>query len=401
MGRRDPDPRPEVEVLGPDRGVASSQTVAVGGPRAGGPDRRRVGLVVLAVVGLLGVGLALGGEGDGEQAAPDPPSGADTTTTSEADGTTAPRPRPSSTTTTAFVPTGPVLGEPVDGSLLLFADRSWTLVELATGARRSVRLPTDSPYGAIPVEGGIVLLGISAQGPGATFYDLSEAEPEGRFLHEGDQIHPSGRSDAVWVSSSPGPDVSEPVTVRLVDLAGTVLRSIVVEGTHVAGASDRGVVTSRGGRVFLVDESGAQALVTGDLLAVGPDRILVTTCADDGACRVEHLDLATGATRVLGPALPWRYGYSASAAADGRLALVGYGEQSPVLDVLAADGSSLGRIELPALGSEPLWLPGDLGLLVVDMRRPRRIPLPASPLEVVDIEALDDLSVELAYVIQG
>jgi hypothetical protein len=408
VGRGRPDERPEIEVLGADRGLVSTETVTTGGPRPG--RARRFGLVGLAVLGLLVAGQALD---DGDRPSDGEPSdGALAEDRPGEPASTTSRPRGTTTlpTTTTTLPAGPPLGGPVEGTLLVYGSGvpRWTAVDLATGARREVRLPGDNPYGALAVRGGVVITTVSSRGLGATFYDLSEDEPEGVYLGPGDYSLPSRRSDQVWVVAGAdrfeGEPPSGPITASLVDLTGAVVRTIEVEvGIEVLGVSDAGVIGTRGGRLYVTDESGARALADGVPQAVAAGRAVVEACDDQARCELRLLDVDSGTSRPLGPAASATYGMALSPGPDGLVAVSEYDGSSGAarLRLLLPDGTESSALPLPAVNGLPGWLPDGSGLVVADERRVGVVRWVDGELRLERVERLADLAAELVLVVSG
>jgi hypothetical protein len=195
VGRRDPDPRPEVELWGADAAPAdTTQTIQVGGRRS----RRAPLLAAVAAVALVAGGLALGGDDD-EQSSGLPREERDNRSRTELKPPTAGRAttttlRPATTTTTTTVPAGPVLPVQTGAALLLSGNGpTWTWLDLDTGRRLDVEVGIRDPYGLVPVSGGFV--GLS--GGTAEYRPLPTGIP--RSLGPADAILSSGSSDAVWL----------------------------------------------------------------------------------------------------------------------------------------------------------------------------------------------------------
>ena len=226
MGRREPDERPPIEILGADLGVSSTQQVALG-PRRPKPGRGRTLAIAAAVVAVLVGGLALGGSRRRpeatprrsattserpRQAAPPPPNAA-----RRPHGRPRRRPRPSRQ--------GPPLGAPVEGALLLYSGSGWRAVDLDDRGDPG-RQPARSPMrtDAVTVEGGIVLPWSAAR-PSSYPVLGGGDDPKPPMLGPADAVLRGG-PDRVWLVDMPPEGTDEPnpqIDVRLVDLDGEVL----------------------------------------------------------------------------------------------------------------------------------------------------------------------------------
>jgi hypothetical protein len=350
------------------------------------------------VVGLFVVGLAFSDD-------PSPPADraeADTTTTSTEPPSTTTTTRPATTTTT--IPVGPVFGEPVGSALLSFSG-GWTVVDLDTGARREIALPTDGdPWGAVPVAGGIVM----ASGGGAVYYNLLDgSDPTAEVeLGRASQVLATGRPDRVWLISNGdtfGAVPSQTARVQLVDLRGEVLRSFVLPTPYGEGALDEGLLVTQGGRIFLADERGLRAISTGTLLSsVGP-RAAVLTCDDRAICAIALVD-AEGTSTTLIPRAPIGSWFSVWWDSDGaRLSLQQTGPEGSTgeLVIFSAAGEPLGSYEGSlTFSGVPRWLPGDLGLIVAGSSGPQWIHEIDGRWEAETPPSLEGLPSEALWVIQ-
>lgn len=135
-------------------------------------------------------------------------------------------------------------------------------------------------------------------GPGGE-EDLGEV-----FLVEGTKL-PGPTPDTVWVPA----DDTRPndVVYDLYPITATTpadaIASIDVAGGELLGADGNGgLVVRRGGDVFVVDGSGAVALTSGELIAIGGTTAYVRECDDLTTCRLVRIDRG-GGTRaaVAGP----------------------------------------------------------------------------------------------------
>ncbi len=370
MGRRDPDPRPSIEVVGVEPDLASTQHVAVGprGPR-GRKGRTLLGAGALAGVVLLG--LTLGG-GDEPPATGEEREERDNRERAEIKTTTTTR-RPTTTTgPTTTTSAGPVFGAGVKGTILVYGNGDWRKIDLVTGAQTDLVLNTDDPYRALPVDGGVVVIS-DAPGGGyaALYYDLrsDSSEPSPVVLGPASQAMPAGRDDRIWLVDGSFEERGETSsTARLVDLAGNVLRTFEVPGAYAAASIEAGLITARGGRVYLVTERGPRPVAVGEVLGATRDAVVVHGCDDRAACSL-RLHPTDGGPAVV---LEGRdidddlgLGFRAVAADDGRIAVLGYpgGMATSSATFFDVTGRRLGTAELPSIVGEPRWLPGDLGLV--------------------------------------
>jgi hypothetical protein len=373
MGRRDGEQLPPVEVLGAAGRISSLQEVSTRGPD-GPRGRRGLGLIVGAgVVGLLVAGLLLG---DDEVPAASEREEETTTTTRSRPTTT--RPRPTSTTTTTLP--GPLFaGHVVRGWLLSGNANGWTLVDIESGAELETGLPFDNPYSTRPVAGGVVLISSGE----ARFYDLrvpAEVREPVR-LGLADQILTTAEGDQVWLVEGATETRPDDARARLVDLGGRELRSFPVppepfptfQGgpfSPIAGTPE-GVLFGRGGRVYLVNEAGVQAVGIGDLVGAVESSVLVFTC--DQAAFSCGIDLrTTSGARIrrldVERSSPLESVTAVSSADDGRFAVVQQSYSSngdtSVITLFDADGRSTATVQVMGYMSNSVgWLPNDAGLV--------------------------------------
>jgi hypothetical protein len=414
VGRRALDPRPPIEVVGADDELMSVQRVSTG-PRRPSGGRGRALALAAGVVGLLLGGLALGGDDD-ESASPSEREERDNRERAEIKPSTTATTRPRTTTTrpattTTTIPVGPVFGQPVGASLLTFGSSDWVLVDLDTGARRDVTLPTAVDwYSVRPVTGGVVVGGQGQRT--AVYYDVlgSGDDPRSVELGEADQVLWAGRPDQVWLVDSGGLFEGEPASdtthASLVDLSGRVLRSFDLPGTYVSAGVAQGIVLSRGGRAYLADEAGVHVIATGYVMGATADALLLLACDDHAACALELAPIGGGrSTELLRFPGIEDSGFELSTSPDGDFAVLGYSSQAgggPSLWLFTADGRSQGSYDISAEGwsSPPSWLPSGVGVLVprggqvewIQRREGSWISVPAP--------ALDGLAGELSLVIR-
>lgn len=412
MGRRDPDPRPPIEVLGADPELTSTQRVALGPKR----PRRLTGralAVGAGVAALLVGGLALGGDDDPPATSAERQERDNRERAELKDKTTTTSGRATSTTrgtTTTTIPVGPMFGQPVGGSLLVFGNGRWQVIELDTGARHELDLPSENPYEARAVRDGAVLLASLRRE--ALYYDLRSGVPAPAPLVLGtaDQVVSSGRPDQVWLLDSGwraagGPSLST-AQARLVDLTGEVLRSFDVPSSYVFGGFEAGLVIVRGGRAYLVDERGVRPLAVGDVLGTSPDSLIVFACDDRANCALELHPITGGApVELRSLAGPIDYGFGAIAGPDGQIAILRYPGEAFAggMSFFAADGRRLGdsgETVMPSFNGEPRWLPGDLGMVSPGTGGVEWIHRVGDEWVATDVEALAGIPAEVLVVIQ-
>lgn len=358
-------------------------------------------MVAIATALLVG-GLALGGgdggggrprEGDGGQRDElKRPAGGASSTTSRASSTST-----SSTTTTLL--SGPVFPRET-GAALLLSDTSteWTWLDLDSGLRRDVRVAVGDPYSVYPVRGGIV----SLRGETAEFQPLPEGEL--RRIGRANQILPSGSPDTVWLvrTSFEGPSL-EGAEAVLVDLEGNARSGAVqLPASYPIGATERGLVFSRGGRTYLAEESGVRPLAQGEALGSNRSSVVVLACDDDAVCAPEIVDVATGRVVRLAPIPnPFELGVSVLLSDAGdRLAILTYYGAGQSLAIYDLSGQVIGTVDDLAVQNPPRWLPDDLGLVAaVAGSGVVRISVADGGAFVEPITALDGQFGDFVYVI--
>jgi len=377
MARRDDnDARPPIEIVGAEPLTESLERVSV----SPGSRRRstRRALAVCAGVAILLVGGLILGDDDADTTGDTPTEERDNSAKLPLKGSTTTEPRTTTTrpaTTTTTIPVGPVFGEPVGAGLIAYSSAAWQLVDLDTGARRDLDLPTRSSYGEVAVRGGIVMINRGGTRE-AEFYSISRGGEVGPpvVLGLADQVLPAGRPDLLWLIDGGGRPIgdggftSSTADVRLVDLTGEALRSFRVPSAYVSRAVDEGVLLDRGGRVYLADEAGIRPIAVGWTVGVMGDDVLLISCDDEAVCALTRQGVDGGGARALIDGIDVdRIGFDAISADDGRIALMSYGEDGQSLLLFDAAGRSLGTLEGGAAGFNemPRWLPGDRGMLYV------------------------------------
>lgn len=401
MGRRDPDPRPEVELWGVEAAPQDASTIVqVGGRRS----RRAPLLAAVAAVALLAGGLALGGDDQATSGLPreerdnrmrddlkPDTAGIGPTTTRPATTTT-------STTTTTFVP-GPVLPAQTGAALLLSDSSSrWIWFDLDTGRRLEVEMIVTDPYGLTAVSGGIVGL----RGNVAEYHPLPVGIPVS--LGSADAILSSGSPDSVWLlrTTFEGPTMAGSEAV-LVDLEGNERSTVSLPAVYPVGGTDRGLVFSRGGRTYVADESGIQPLALGDALRTNRTSVVVLSCDDQAECAPEIVDIATGRSRRLAPMpIPYELGVNVLLSEAGELATVTYEGSGQSLHIYDAAYEVVGTFEHLSSQSDPRWLPNGLGLVATGYRSGGgvvRLSLADGDVVAEPIPAFDGQFGEFLYVI--
>lgn len=352
--------------------------------RGGRGHRKGLALLAAALV-LIGGGLVLT-SGGGDAPAPEEDELARTSST-----TTDPI-----VSTTAFVGEagGPVFGARVDALVLLGGpDANWRLLDPDTGALREVtELKGLGSAEIVPVRGGVLITtngvvvregadGAEVRAPieGLAFVALPSGEVHPVELPDLDElllvldVIPSGDPDRVWVLYGSG--VGLRAAFIRVD-GRTVSAGFDVPGS-VRGATTRGLAVSAGGDAFLVaGDNDVSRLGDGDVVAATADEVALLTCDTEIVCTVSVVNLSSGRARrgpvVEGSAdgssfvslspggslvtLPQRVGSS--------LHLIDGTGVSVTLSLTDSSGQTT-SIYLPAVRSEPVWLPDDLGLLVI------------------------------------
>lgn len=384
MGRREIDPRPEVEVLGSGSPPAPTQRVELQGRRPG--RRGRGAALVAAVAAALAIGLAVDGSDDGSATGGE--RRASTTTTTESRRTT--------TTPVTVAGTGPVFEEETGGAVVLLGNQTtrWTWVDLDTGTRGAVEINGyDGPFG-VAVRGGVVV-----QGPGGAMF---RPVPEGPAVPLGpaDQIVASGDPDAVWLLTGPA-DGAGDSTARLVDLAARERAVVLLPVRYVVGGTENGLLFAAGGRVYHATPDGIRPIATGDVVGSAADQAVVVACDDRAECALERIDVVTGhSLRYESLVDGYQNGYyTSSPGPGGAMAIIAYGPSEPTLVWFDATGRRVGSVKVARSTGLPVWLPGDLGLLVPTGRGLQRVRLLAGNVVLEPVERLADVSVENSFVI--
>jgi hypothetical protein len=331
---------------------------------------------VAAVGALVVVGLALTDDGDDEPA-PDADAPV-TTSTAAAESAAGP-------TSSLIGPDGgPLLGVEVGASVLLTGDDfEWRRVDLDGGWVQDVEVLSDTdPQQVVPVRGGVLI----ESDEGVAFASSADAAPRPLDLShllvrerldefvrvEG--LVSTGDPERVWLLYV----AEQQYLGALIDLTGrVVIDPFEVQG-HVVAGTTTGLVVSGGGDTYLATGPGDAAKIgDGEFLSASAGEVALLSCDDGLACEIRVVDVTTGEARTGGTVEGFADGsYFASLSPDGWLASIPHRVGAPVGgffgDVgqsatltLTDPGGRTSSIELPNMRSEPVWLPGDLGLLIV------------------------------------
>lgn len=290
-----------------------------------GTDRGR--LVVTAVgVGLIGLllGWALGRSGDPATVAPATETSPSTTierfptagpfasveTLPEADVDAGPRPtRPPPTTTLPPVPVVRPLdvderlaGQPVRLVGLRY-DARLVEFDLAAGTATERSIPASSGFDA-----GLMVAGddwvLLPRNDSSRMRVLRDDGTETEF-EAGDQwsLLPIAGTDEFWrAGNQQGFEVG--LTYERVNIDGEVLGPPIDmpwRSWAIAADPNGGVVTTYGGKIYRVDESGATQLATGDLLGISTGVLVVRDCDERLQCGLFVVDRATGERAAVPP----------------------------------------------------------------------------------------------------
>lgn len=319
----DPDLQLQDLSIGPSRPEAAVR-------RGGGRGWRSWAPLVL-VVALVGGALALAGS-DGGTGAPEAAAASTTTSTSEPTTTTRRPVSPIVTTTTAFVPTGPVLGEPV-GQLLVLGGDTTSVFDLDTGERFDV------------AQRGTVLGGLDGRLLVAREdrvewwprpFDGEVAEPAGDVANVA-QAWIDPVTEAVWLTSFE--DGGGP-SLHVLGPGGTSTAVSIPGASWPVGTVDGGIVVNAPGGTYVVDGRGAAGRISdAAAFAAGGDRVLATACDERLACEVVLLDRDGGVLTQLADVDLQRFGMVAISS-RGALAALDF-----ETGTLTVDGAARGDLE--------------------------------------------------------
>lgn len=164
------------------------------------------------------------------------------------------------------------------------------VVELATGRRWELEAEITDVWAAVALGRGTIAY-LDARGS-ARSLDLLGGEP--LDLGAADQIHAVPGHDRAWLVRLGWHTPTGQTDVRLVAANGQVLTSVSVEAGDVVGADIAGLVVTRYDGSSLIEPTGrVRPLGSGIALGVGGGRAVVATCAEQDACRLEAVELAT------------------------------------------------------------------------------------------------------------
>lgn len=390
MGRRDPDPRPPVEVLGAEEPTTTLHRVEVG-HRPAPSTRAKRALLAAAVIAVLLTGLALGDSDD--ESAGTPPGG-------ERDNSAKLALRESTTTTRQpRRPTTTTLPQPVlagaDVRVLLFSGgRAAELLDLRTGVSTQMELDRNV-FVAVPVRGGVV----ASEARTAIYRPIDGPPVE---LGVADLVHAvPGNPGAVWLVA----DASELAGAQaiLVGLDGTLLGGpIVASDGWIVGASAGGLIVQAGGRMYETrPDRSIHAIASGEALGVSEGRLVARRCDDTATCRVEVFDEGLRSSQAIDvPAGTGRY-YGASVVVQpggAKAAVQLYGPAGSTVAIVDLGGGPHRLIEGVDNVSAVAWLPDDLGLLLVKRSEILRAYERG---DVLIVEQLRDVGGDQAVVIPG
>jgi hypothetical protein len=350
--------------------------------------------LVVAIAAVLAIGLAVDGSDD-PSATDGAVDGERSTTTSTATTSTT-EPRRTTTTPVTSPATGPVFEEETGGAVLVLGSYTitrWAWIDLDTGTRGSIEVDSTDGQSGVAVRGGVVVMG-----PGGAMYRPVPEGP-GVSLGRAEQIVGSGDPYAVWLLTGP-PDGAGHWTARLVDLAARERAVVSVPVPYVTGGTETGLVFAAGGRVYHATPEGVRPIATGEAVASTAGQAVVLVCDDQAECALERIDVLTGHSLRYEPLLdPFRNGYTAVPGPRGAMAVVVYGPAEPTLTWFDATGRQVGSVEVPRITGTPVWLPGDLGLLVPSDPVLQRVRVVEGGLTLEPVERMADAVVENPYVI--
>lgn len=342
-----------------------------------------------------------------------------------------PAPTSSTTTepivsTTAFVgtATGPVFGAPVDALVLLGGSNAdWRLLDPDTGTLHVVpELQGVSAADIVPVRGGVVI-----KDDEFVVYDGFDSEAVTGFgklafvaLPSGEvhplepialapemfiaDVIPSGDPDRVWILHGAQ---AGGLHASLVGVDGQALGVAFSVAGSVRGATTRGLAVNAGGDAFLVaGEDDVAKLGAGDILATTADEVALLTCDSTIACSVNVVNVQSGQGRG-GPVVEGADAGSlfVSLSPDGTLVTLPQGVgsslhvgRSDTLSLTGPSGSTT-SIDLVDLGSTPVWLPHDLGVLVIANGGVVRVHTSAGSLNTEQPQALRPDQADTLFVV--
>lgn len=303
---------------------------------AGGGGRRRLAVGVLALVLVLGAGVAnrisAGGAGVADEQAVD-----DTTTTVAPRRTTTSDQRPPRTTTTVpdvlttVATVGPLIPEPVGTTLVLANANQLFIAHLDTGTVRTVRVPSPDlggPFQSVLPVGDALLVGgnrpqLVARGAGGEVRDAGGTASGG--------LLPSAVAGRCW-------SVDWRFQLELTEqgIGGELTRRLELPGDGGAVLTfGDGFLVSPFETIMAIDATTGRGQRVGDgaAVAVNADSLVRSRCDEALECGLVITDLAGGNERVVGPPTP-RSRYETYSGArfspDGRwLVAPFYGEDQP------------------------------------------------------------------------
>lgn len=390
MARPDDD-LPEIEVVGGARETRTEVDVESVPSRS---RRSRTPWIVGAlVVALVTIAVVSSGRDEGSADDEATPSSTSTSRSTTSRAATTSRPTTTERDTGEYLSgsSAPVLRAPVNASVLLGDDEGrWRQLNLDTGWVTDIReLRGFDSYSAVPVTNGLVattrsdlsFFSIPAAGPGALDKRLADfrVDTEDDEDHTTHQVLATGRPDRLWVLheiwDSTG---SYRSAATLVDLSGRPLTSVQPMAPWTSVANSLGVMFHAGGQAYLAHDAGVTGLGPGRVYAANGSYAALLTCDKGMSCRQTIMDLDTGET-IIGGEVPGELAVddriTMTQSEDGSIATVAspYGALGAepwtrTLYMTRPDGRTLRSTIEGDRWSAPAWLPGDMGLLVIDGR---------------------------------
>jgi hypothetical protein len=354
MARRDRDPRPPVEIIGGKADGLSTRVVV--GSRT---SRRTEVLVGLAAVALVGTGLVLRHDSSPSKNGTERVT---TTTSSPTPSTTSPSP--------VTTPTGPVLPVQTGGAIVVAGQTQGRVVylDLDTGSRTVIDLAdvdvlSDQP--PVVVQGGLVAVNRSGE---ALYVRL----PSGQHTELGPatEVRSGGSPDQFWLLNGPPRGTPSELTTRA-QLFGIDGRrrspELVLPDAYVSGTTASDVILMAGGRIYAMGTPGLREVAVGDLLGTTATRVVVRACDGSVHCGVRLIDPESGASTDVVLSTPLGSTESLFVSDRDEVVRVVYSREGIRLSLGSVKEGPVGRAVVGAdVGFQPVWLPGEQGLLYLD-----------------------------------
>jgi len=372
--RRDQDGRPAIELIGEDESTGdASARVELGRPAA---RRGKVVVGAAAVAVLLAGGLALGDE-DGDDTGSPSEEGIDPNSTTSTSA------KPASTTSLLGPAAAPVFGAVADAQLLFGGGPAgvWRQLDLDTGLLQGVDAldgltrdelaarSVSSEWAPIPVGGGVILqaqerlrLVPLPEGAPRAFEPMSTINRLGQVV----VVLESGLPDRVWVVRSlfGAQGRADGFGATLSGVDGEQLVPEFEVPTLPQQATADGVLFAAGGQVFLATPRGTRSLGVGELHDSNATQAAVLTCDATSECAAEVIEVASGSRRR-GPVIAGAAtgAYSILLSPGGWVAVT---HTDPKFTVSLTDPAGrTSQIGVSDLRADPVWLPGELGLVAL------------------------------------